>query len=52
MDVDKAEYVRFYLQHEHGYTGDADPDKLKKAMSTMMNLEQLKKLSEGMEVVE
>ena len=52
MDTDKAEYVRFYLQHEHGYTGDADPDKLKKAMSTMMNLEQLKKLSEDMEVVE
>ena len=52
MDTDKAEYVRFYLQHEHGYTGDADPDKLKKAMSTMMNIEQLKKLSEDMEVVE
>lgn len=52
MDVDKAEFVRFYLQSEHGYAGDADPDRLKKAMTTLMNTEQLKKLSEDMEVVE
>lgn len=51
MDQDKADYIREKLQEEFNYDGTADPDELAKVLPRYMNIEQLNKLSNDMDVV-